>query len=128
MKYLIISLTIVILVLSACSSRPSEVDTQTPDCKVECDIGTENYSIDITCESGNFTTEYKNESTEFFSGELDNKKGLKLNLNRIRTYESTQNAYTITGYIEVDEIQDNGIYDIEVIGGVFDNTPQTCKS
>jgi hypothetical protein len=100
----------------------------TPECMVECDIGTENYSIVITCESGNITTEYKNESTEFFSGESDNKKGLRLNLNRIRTYENTQNAYTIIGFIEVDEIQDKVIYDIEVKGGVFGNAPQSCKS
>ena len=176
MKHLIIGLTTVIFVLSACSSGPSDNDIQTaiaqtqnarseptntveseeqaeptsihtstplptdspsptntptniptPECMVECDIGTENYSIVISCELGNITTEYKNESTEFFSGESNTKKGLRLNLNRIRTYENTQNAYTIIGFIEIDEIQDTVIYDIEVTGGVFGNTPQTCN-
>jgi len=55
-----------------------------------------------------------------------NRTGLKLNLNQARTYENTQNVYTIVGTIEVDLVNDKVKHDIEVTGGEFGDTPQTC--
>ena len=103
-----------------CDKEPEE-----PDCAVECDIGTEEYSIVITCESGSTTTTYNNESTEY---EYDDSglSGLKLNLNQTRTYENTNNTYQIVGVINVNLRQNTTTHNITVSGGVF-NDPQTCN-
>ena len=103
-----------------CDKEPKE-----PDCAVECDIGTDEYSIVITCESGSTTTTYNNESTEY---QYDNigLSGIKLNLNQSRTYENTNNTYQIVGVINVNLRQNTVTHNITVSGGVF-NDPQTCN-
>lgn len=105
-----------------CDKEPEEKE---PDCLLVCDIGTEEYSIDITCESGSTTTTYNNESTEYqYDGA--GLSGLILHLNRSRTYENTNNTYQIVGTIEVDLRQNTETHNITVSGGAF-NVPQTCN-
>jgi YD repeat-containing protein len=100
--------------------------TTEQECELLCDIGTESYSIGISCESGSTITTYNGESTEYQYDSFSRLSGLKLNLNRTRTYENTNNTYTIVGVIEVDLIQDTETHDITVSGGKFTD-PQTCN-
>ena len=102
--------------------------TPTPACALECDVGMENYSIVITCESGAMATKMLEDQTT--STEYDasgNMKSISLVLNQQRTYENTQNAYTIEGYIQVDFVKKKADYRITVTGGEFGDTPQTCR-
>jgi hypothetical protein len=119
-KRLILIIMVSVFTFWQCDKEPEE-----PDCAVECDIGTEEYSIVITCESGSTTTTYNNESTEY---EYDDSglSGLKLNLNQTRTYENTNNTYQIVGVINVNLRQNTVTHNITVSGGVF-NDPQTCN-
>ena len=96
-----------------------------PDCAVECVITTEDYSIDITCESGSTTTEYNNESMEYLYDD-SGQSGVKLHLNQSRTYENTNNTYQIAGIIEVNYRTNTVTHNITVSGGVFTD-PQTCN-
>lgn len=95
------------------------------DCTLECDIGTDEYSILISCESGSTTTTYNNESTQY---QYDNMgvSGIILNLNQSRTYENTNNTYQIVGTIEVNYRTNTVTHNITVSGGAF-NAAQTCK-
>ena len=119
-KKIILIIMVSVFTFWQCDKEPKE-----PDCAVECDIGTEEYSIVITCESGSTTTTYNNESTEY---EYDDSglSGLKLNLNQTRTYENTNNTYQIVGVINVNLRQNTVTHNITVSGGVF-NDPQTCN-
>jgi len=99
--------------------------TTEPECALECNIGTQSYSIGITCESGTIVTTYHNQRTEY---QYDNGIliGLKLYLNQTRTYVNTNNTYTIVGVIEVNLKQNTETHNITVSGGKFQN-PQTCS-
>lgn len=96
-----------------------------PGCAIECDIGTDEYTIDITCESGTTTTTFNNQRTEY---QYDNGvvSVIKLYLNQTRTYENTKNTYTIVGVITVNKKQNTVTHNITVSGGVFKD-PQTCN-
>lgn len=112
---------------SAGTAYGNEVSFTTElECALVCNIGTESYSIEITCESGSTTTEYNNESTEYQYDSYGKLSGLKLNLNQSRTYENTQNTYQIVGVINVNLTQNTVTHNITVTGGVF-NDPQTCN-
>jgi hypothetical protein len=100
--------------------------TTEPECELLCDIGTESYSIGISCESGSTITTYYNQSTEYQYDSFGRLSALKLNLNQTRTYENTNNTYTIVGVIMIDLIQDTETHDITVSGGKFTD-PQTCN-
>jgi hypothetical protein len=106
-----------------CEKEPAEKE---PDCAVECDIGTEEYSIAITCESGSTVTTYHDETTEYLYDDLG-RSGIKLHLNRSRTYENTMNTYQISGVIEVNYRSNTVTYNITVSGGVFTEA-QTCSN
>jgi hypothetical protein len=99
--------------------------TTEPECALVCNIGTQSYSIGITCESGTIITTYYNQRTEY---QYDNGIliGIKLYLNQTRTYVNTNNTYTIVGVIEVNLKQNTESHNITVSGGKFQN-PQTCS-
>ena len=95
------------------------------ECELICNIGTEGYSINISCESGGTSTTY-NDSMEYRYDSNGNRIGIKVNLNQTRTYLNTGNTYTIVGVIEVDLIKNTETHSITVSGGRFAN-PQTCN-
>jgi hypothetical protein len=99
--------------------------TTEPECALVCNIGTQSYSIGITCELGTIITTYYNQRTEY---QYDNGIliGIKLYLNQTRTYVNTNNTYTIVGVIEVNLKQNTESHNITVSGGKFQN-PQTCS-
>jgi hypothetical protein len=98
-----------------------------PACELECDIGTERYSIVITCESGPYTIEYITpEVTIFQFDSSGNTTGSRLDILHRRTYENTQNTYLITGFIEVDVVRGTVNYEITVSGG-HGTFIQTCR-
>jgi len=96
-----------------------------PDCSLVCDIGMDEYSIDITCESGSTTTTFNNQRTEY---QYDNGviSLIILHLNQTRTYENTKNTYLIVGEITVNKKLNTVTHNITVSGGAFKN-PQTCN-
>lgn len=96
-----------------------------PGCALKCDIGTDDYSIGITCESGTTTTTFNNQSTEY---QYDNGavSVITLHLNQTRTYENTKNTYQIVGVITVNKKQNTVTHNITVSGGAFKD-PQTCN-
>lgn len=106
-----------------CDKEPGEKE---PDCEVVCNINTEEYSINITCESGSTTTTYNNESTEYHYDNNGQLSGITKHLSQTRTYENTKNTYQIVGVIDVDLKQNTVTYNITVSGGVF-TEPQTCS-
>jgi len=112
------------LLLLSCSK--DDDNTSEPECALVCTIGTESYSFEITCESGSYSTAVNNESTEYQYDSYGNVSVIKLNLNRTRTYENTNNTYTIVGFIIVNLTQNTESHDITVSGGAFEN-PQTCN-
>lgn len=108
--------------VTGCKDSPTDSEA----CDLVCDIGTQQYSIAVSCESGSFTTQYNNETTEYhYSGSV--RSGFTLYLNRVRTYHDSGQAYTITGQIDVDEIHDAVTYNIQAAGGAFGSTPGTCS-
>jgi hypothetical protein len=122
---LAVGLVITALVLVGCSGGGSKSDADS--CELVCDINTESYTIEISCESGTMSTELLGDQTQESQYDSSgNKTGIKLNLNQARTYENTQNVYTMVGTIEIDLVNDKVNHDIEVTGGEFGDTPQTC--
>jgi len=114
---LILIIVVSISILCQCDKEP--------DCALNCNIGTDDYSIDITCESGATTTTFNNQSTEY---QYDNGvvSVVKLNLNQTRTYENTNNTYNIVGVITVNKKLNTVTHNITVSGGAF-RDPQTCN-
>jgi hypothetical protein len=101
--------------------------TTDSQCLLECDIDTEGYAIGISCESGNTTTTFNNQRTEYQYDPIDGTLiGIKVTLNQTRTYENTNNTYTIVGVIEVNLKQNTETHNITVSGGKFKD-PQTCS-
>jgi YD repeat-containing protein len=114
------------LVLIGCSGGGSESDAGS--CELVCDINTESYTIEISCESGTMSTKLLDDQTQKSTYDPSgNLTELNLNLNHTRTYENTQNVYTIVGSIEIDLVNDNVNHDIEVTGGEFGDTPRICE-
>ena len=125
---------VMLVVLSAgCTTTPAEPTvtpspipptpipaTPTPSCEVVCNIDTERYGINITCESGTIK-QTMNDSTKF-EGDI-----IKVTLKQSRTYENTGNTYQINGNITVDKAADTVSYLITVTGGVFGSVPQVCE-
>lgn len=135
-------LTLIVLLLTGCGetlARPTTTPTAvpptaeptataTPACALECDVGTERYSIVITCESGPMSTvTLQNEKITTQYDSSGNKTEISLNINRERTYENTQNAYVIVGNIKVDLVNSKANYTITATGGAFGDTSQTCR-
>jgi len=135
-------LTLLVLLLTGCSEAlagptgtptpvpptPEPTATPTPACMLECEVGTEKYSIGITCESGPMTIEHlQDEKTTFKYDSSGNRTEISLNINRKRTYENTQNAYIIVGDISIDLVQNKADYRIVVTGGEFGDTSQICE-
>jgi 5,10-methylene-tetrahydrofolate dehydrogenase/methenyl tetrahydrofolate cyclohydrolase len=87
---------------------------------VKCNVDTERYGVEITCESGTATITYNDSIT--YEGQV-----IKVKLNQERTYENTGNTYKIVGDIVVDKSADKVGYHITVTGGVFGETPQICE-
>ena len=109
-----------------CDKEPEPGDKE-PECAIKCDVSTEEYSIEITCESGSIITEYHDQSTEYeYDPSNGQTIGIKINLNQSRTYENTMNTYQIVGVINVNLRQNTVTHNITVSGGVF-NAPQTCN-
>jgi YD repeat-containing protein len=96
------------------------------ECALACNIGTQSYSIGITCESGTIITTYHGQSTEYQYDNNGKLIGIKINLNQTRTYVNTNNSYTIVGIIEINLNQNTETHNITVSGGKFQN-PQTCS-
>lgn len=127
---LAVGLVITTLVLIGCSGggTTEQEASDTDSCELVCDINSETYSIGLSCESGKMTIHHLgDEKQEYQYDGSGNRAEIKLNLNRTRTYENTQNVYTIVGTIEIDLVNDIVNHDIEVTGGVFGDTPQTCN-
>ncbi|MCK5054860.1 MAG: hypothetical protein KAR65_11295 [Anaerolineales bacterium] len=138
----VLGLTLMVLLLAGCGETPAgpagtptpvpptaePTAPPTPACMLECEVGTEKYSIGITCESGPMTIEHlQDEKTTFQYDSSGNRTEIGLNINRKRTYENTQNAYVIVGNIVVDLVQDSADYRIVVTGGEFGDTSQICE-
>ena len=100
--------------------------TTEQECALVCNIDAESYSFTISCESGGYSTTFNNESTQYEYGSTGKLIGIKLNLNRTRTYLNTNNTYTIVGVIQVNLIQKTATHNVTVSGGMFVN-PQTCN-
>lgn len=123
---LVAGLVITALVLIGCSGGESGSDADS--CELVCDINTDqSYTIEISCESGATSTKFLEDQTQEFQYDSSgNMTGSKVNLNNARTYENTQNVYTIVGTIEIDMVNDKVKHDIKVTGGELGDTPQTC--
>jgi hypothetical protein len=109
-----------------CDKDDKEPVEKEPDCALECDIGTEAFSIIITCESGSISTTYNSERDEYRYDDNSELIGTKRHLNRSRTYLNTNNTYQIVGVIDINHINNTVTHNITVSGGVF-NDPQTCN-
>ena len=118
----VLVLGLALIALAGCGASDAEA------CKVECDIGAESYSIEISCESGPTTVRSIDEKVawQYKDGK---RTGTTIYVNQERTYENTQNMYKIAGTIQVNYnlIRDTISNDIVVTGGVFGDTPQTCQ-
>ena len=85
------------------------------------------YIFEITGESGPFTV---NIPATTIQVEYDNRgamKGFIVDVYEELTYENSKNTYKITGKITMDTSTNTVSYDIKVAGGIFGETPQTCK-
>jgi hypothetical protein len=139
-------LTLVVLLLAGCGGATGEpTDTPTP-AALQCItveahlqeflvvnlytvVGTseaevEGLQVDITCELGQASQRGSRETvTDHDAGRI------VVNIDEERTYADTQHSYRIVGKISyglfaMDILAD---YDLTVSGGVFGDTPQTCR-
>jgi hypothetical protein len=140
-----IDLTILLVVLSFCMSAcgsgmlfgptptptpiPPTPTPTPPPCALKCNIDTQGYGFEISCESGKYTEQLNNKTRyEYALPPNDNiKSHLILELNQERTYESTKNKYSISGTIVIGLLDNTAGYSIKVTGGVFGDTPQICE-
>ncbi len=98
--------------------------TPTPVCQWSCDINTETYGFDISCESGKYQVTINDSSKyNYDNGKL---KTVSLDIKRERMYENTKNTYVINGTILVDLIEKTVDYNIKVSGGAFGDIEQIC--
>lgn len=107
--------------------------TPTPVCGIECEGSYDVFSrgpslsVEITCESGKYTQtvfSYKDWVDE-------NQEVWGTHFGGERTYEDSGNTYEIKAYAWAEYPAEGGIkvrYHVEVTGGVFGETPQTCGS
>ncbi len=112
------------------SALPQGDDTVAPQVAdtvaLKCEIGTEKYSIGIEGESGKLTIGHHNEGTQFGYNANGQRETITITLNRTLTYEDSGNSYDVTGYIEINELENSVSYDIQAIGEPFGDVPQTC--
>lgn len=144
-------LTLVVLLLAGCGgatgepiATPTPVATPTPACALQCTtvkahlqeslqvnlytaVGTseaevEGLQVDITCELGQASQRGSRESV------LEGMK-VVVNIDEGRTYADTQRTYKIVGKISygIGTMLTLAGYDLTVSGGVFGDTPQTCR-
>jgi hypothetical protein len=115
------------LALAACGGTPTP--TPTPACVLEC-AGTwvgmgPSLDIKITCESGESTQSMSSWQT------VEEGRGLVTHFEGTRTYENTGNEYKIVANASPYQDKDGSLkvkYHVEVTGGIFAETPQTCAS
>jgi hypothetical protein len=101
--------------------------TPTPACAFKCNINTQQYGFEITCESGTVTTTSNNESTHYNYATSGQMSGITVGVNRDLLFQNNQHKYHIEGTITVDQLANTVTYDITATGDAFGNTPQTCK-
>ncbi len=110
------------------TSTPTPIlPTPAPACELKCNIDTESYSFEITCESGTVTNEMSNSTSVEYDPTGQVSKAI-VTVDQNQTYSSSGNTYHLVGTITAYLIAGYAEYDIEATGGVFGDTPQTCKS
>ncbi|HUF52144.1 MAG TPA: hypothetical protein VMR52_00015 [Dehalococcoidia bacterium] len=102
-------------------------DTRRAECELRCDIDSEGYEFDVTCEKGASSEKLMNESTKFEYSPSGALAGLVVAVNRERTYSASNRTYHITGTIGVDKANNRVTYDVQASGGAFGATPGVCK-
>lgn len=100
--------------------------TPTPACMLKCNINTERYGFEITCESGQ-VSKTVSDKTNLEYGAAGNVSKVTVQVNQELTYKDSGNEYKVTGKIIVNATQKSVNYDITATGGAFSETPQTCK-
>ncbi len=123
-KVFVVIFSLAVLLSSQCDDDDPVYEE--PECGIKCDIGTEEYSIEITCESGSMSTEFNSQSTGYEYDDQGNVIKIKLNLDQSRTYENTMNTYQIVGVININLRNNTVTHNITVSGGVFKD-PQNCN-
>jgi len=94
-------------------------------CKLACDIGPDRYGFAISCEQGTFKEEY-NDQESYEYGPTGSVSGIRLALNRKRTYASSGNTYELSGLVQVDKAQGTVAYNIRAVGARLGLSGQTC--
>ena len=110
-------LILAVLLLVGCSGAPAEpAATPTPACEVTCTYNAlnEDLRISITCESG----PAMQSANSFFEGSKEHIIGQ-------RSYETSGNNYNIAAILWPEGGKWN--VTVEVTGGVFGETTQTCE-
>lgn len=97
------------------------------DCELSCEVSTDSLSVEISCETGQNTTEM-NDST---SVEYDDTSTIyTMTIDEQRTYTNSGNTYHITGTVIFEQVGSSmslESYDLSVTGGVFGENVQTCN-
>jgi YD repeat-containing protein len=96
-------------------------------CAFTCDCGETSCSLDISCESGSTSTTFTNESTSYEYDASGRRVKITLTLSRSVTYLNSGNTYTYSGTVVWDLVQDTVTWNIQVVGGAFGETAQTCS-
>lgn len=96
-------------------------------CTFSCDCGETSCTLAISCESGSTSTTFTNESTSYEYDASGRRVRITLTLSRSVTYLNSGNTYTYSGTVVWDLGQDTVTWNIQVVGGAFGDTPQTCS-
>jgi hypothetical protein len=102
--------------------------TPTPACTFKCDIDTQQYGFEITCESGSVSTTFNNESTHYNYDTSGQMSGTTLDINRDFLFQTNQHKDHIEGTITIDQLTNTVSYEITASGDSFGDSPQTCKN
>ena len=120
-------LFVLAMCLVGCSSDSTTEPQLQTSCPFICDCDISSCTMNISCESGSHSTEYRNESTSYDYDDSGRRVMITMDLNRVWTFMDTGNAYTITGTIEWDLVASAVDWNIQAAGGAYGNTPQTCN-
>jgi uncharacterized lipoprotein YehR (DUF1307 family) len=107
------------LIMSGCGAKKSYA--------LKCDINTQNFSFEITGETGSAITTFHNEAQNYEYDSSGQLSATTVTVNRDLEYQSSKHTYHIEGTITVKQATNEVTYNITATGATFGNSPQTCK-